>query len=171
MVRMTGSVALRLGVPLRTQGWHGVDAFKPDATWRVIADVSVTGWVSGFPVATISLAKLAKRPCSDDHSASSRASRCFPRTRLSSSLEFLLALRSRRECRSMCWAPSVGGDGVTTRGSALSKRSCSPARRSAGWHAGTGWLIACCSPGVDKRARGDWAEMLRLLLFPSRSHL
>jgi len=34
-----------------------------------------------------------------------------------------------------------------------------------------GVLIACCSPGVDKRARGDWAEMLRLLLFPSRSHL
>ncbi|MBB4371897.1 transposase-like protein [Bradyrhizobium sp. cir1] len=30
---------------------------------------------------------------------------------------------------------------------------------------------SCCSPGVDKRARGDWAEMLRLLLFPSRSHL
>jgi hypothetical protein len=34
-----------------------------------------------------------------------------------------------------------------------------------------GWLIACCSPGVDKRARGDWAEMLGLLLFPPRSRL
>lgn len=71
----------------------------------------------------------------------------------------------------MCWAPSVGGDGVTTRRSALSKRPCNPARRSAAWHAGTGWLIACCSPGVDKCARGDRAEMLRLLLFPSRSRL
>ena len=34
-----------------------------------------------------------------------------------------------------------------------------------------GWLIACCSPAVDKRARGDWAEMLGLLLFPPRSRL
>ena len=34
-----------------------------------------------------------------------------------------------------------------------------------------GWLIACCSPAVDKRARGDWAEMLGLLLFPQRSRL
>ncbi|WP_446479863.1 IS66-like element accessory protein TnpA [Bradyrhizobium vignae] len=32
----------------------------------------------------------------------------------------------------MCWTPSVGGDGVTTRRCALSKRPCSPARRSAG---------------------------------------
>jgi hypothetical protein len=66
-------------------------------------------------------------------------------------LTLSLALRSRRECRSMCWALSVGGDGVTTRRSALSKRPCSLARRSAGWHAGAEWLIACCSPGVDKR--------------------
>ena len=34
-----------------------------------------------------------------------------------------------------------------------------------------GWLIACCSPAVDKRARGDWAERLGLLLFPPRSRL
>jgi hypothetical protein len=34
-----------------------------------------------------------------------------------------------------------------------------------------GWLIACCSPAVDKRARGDWAEMLGLVLFPPRSRL
>src|SRR6185312_7724586 len=41
-------------------------------------------------------------------------------------LTLSLALRSRRECRSMCWASSAGGDGVTTRRSALLKRPCSP---------------------------------------------
>ncbi|UPJ68447.1 transposase [Bradyrhizobium sp. 191] len=33
-----------------------------------------------------------------------------------------------------------------------------------------GWLTACCSPGVDKRTRGDRAEIPCQLLFLSRSH-
>ena len=66
----------------------------------------------------------------------------------------------------MCRAPSVGDDGVTTRRFALSKEPCRLARRSAASRAGTGWLIACCSPGVDKRGKVDWAEMPRRLFVP-----
>ncbi|SPP98252.1 protein of unknown function [Bradyrhizobium vignae] len=39
-----------------------------------------------------------------------------------------------------------------------------------GGQAGTGWLIACCSPGVDKRDRVDWGDAAPTLV-PSRSHL
>ena len=59
----------------------------------------------------------------------------------------------------MCSAPSVGGDYDE-------KVRLVEETLQAG-----GWLIACCSPAVDKRARGDWAEMLGLLLFPPRSRL
>ncbi|MGY3488097.1 hypothetical protein ACVW1C_005980 [Bradyrhizobium sp. USDA 4011] len=79
--------------------------------------------------------------------------------------------RSRGECRSMCWAPSVGGDGVTTRRSALSKRPCRPARLFVGWRGGMAWHRACCSLGVDKRARAAWAVIPCQLLFLLRSHL
>lgn len=70
-----------------------------------------------------------------------------------------LALRSRGECKSMCSAPKVGGDGVATRRFVMSDGPCRLARRSAASRAGTGWLTACCSPGFDKCTRGDRAEI------------